>query len=196
MYNVKRKFICGRSCLHPYNDHSLIGPAPTHRVIKLILFSQPPVNDHQAATGILGLRPSTTTAHIVRAILESIAFRVVQLYRCTAKETTFRFTEMRVDGGVSQNDFICQSIADLTGLRVERAVNSDSSAIGVGFVAGLKANVWSSRDELLKLRKIDRLFTPNKDNHKSIVQRMDGWERALERFKYWYSSGELNEVVA
>lgn len=75
--------------------------------------SQPPINDHQAATGILGIRPSTQTAHIVRAILESIAFRVIQLLRCSIQETKFIPSLIRVDGGVSRNDFICQSIADL-----------------------------------------------------------------------------------
>lgn len=152
------------------------------------------MNDHQAATGILGLRPSTKSAHIVRAILESIAFRVVQLLRCTTKETNFKMSIIRVDGGVSQNDFVCQTIADITGMPVERAVNSDASAIGVGFVAGLRAGVWRSRLELVKMRKIERVFRPEGRNKDVIKKRMEAWERALERFKYWYSLGELTEL--
>lgn len=157
--------------------------------------SQPPINDHQAATGILGIRPSTKTAHIVRAILESIAFRVMQLLRCSTQETHFRPSLIRVDGGVSQNDFVCQTIADISGTRVERAVISDASAIGVGFVAGLGAGVWKSRTELVKMRKIDKVFIPADDNEAERVKsRMESWERALERFKHWYSHGDLSEV--
>lgn len=117
------------------------------------------------------------------------------MLRCTAKETNFRVSLIRVDGGVSQNDFVCQTIADITGLSVERAVNSDASAIGIGFVAGLGAGVWKSRSELVRMRKIDRVFVPDKKNGAIVVNRMESWERALERFKNWYSHGELRELV-
>lgn len=153
------------------------------------------MNDHKATTGILGIRPTTQTAHIVRAILESIVFRVVQLLRCSARETNFKVTLIRVDGGVSQNDFVCQTIADITGLPVERGVNSDSSAIGVAFVAGLSSGVWKSRSEMVRMRKIDRVFRPNEENAERVVKRMESWEKALERFKGWYSTGELEELI-
>lgn len=148
---------------------------------------QPPVNDHQAATGLLGIRPSTRTEHVVRAILESIAFRVIQLLRCTIKETSFRPTRIRVDGGVSNNDFVCQSIADISGTPVERGVNSDASAIGVASIAGLNVGLWGSREEVMRLRQIDRVFEPNVKEQKKIRGRMELWEKALERFKGWYS---------
>ena len=54
-----------------------------------------PINDNQAATGILGIRPNTINAHLVRAVLESIAFRVAQLYLCTTKETNMKFSTIR-----------------------------------------------------------------------------------------------------
>lgn len=53
------------------------------------------MNDYQAASGLIGLRPSTNNAHIVRAVLESIAFRVAQLYTCTLNETDFTFSVIR-----------------------------------------------------------------------------------------------------
>lgn len=54
-----------------------------------------PINDYQAASGLIGLRPSTKNAHIVRAVLESIVFRVAQLYDCTLNETKFKFSVIR-----------------------------------------------------------------------------------------------------
>lgn len=56
---------------------------------------QAPINDSLAAAGLIGLQPSTKNAHIVRAVLESIAFRVAQLYDCTLNETKFQFTVIR-----------------------------------------------------------------------------------------------------
>lgn len=46
-------------------------------------------------------------------------------------------TYFRVDGGVSKNNFICQLLADITKLDVERSSNSELSVLGAGFLAGL-----------------------------------------------------------
>lgn len=94
----------------------------------------------------------------------------------------------RVDGGVSKNDFICQLIADLTQLNVERAKDSELSALGAGFLAGLNLGVWKNRDELIKLRDVDRIFIPNENNYTNASEKLKCWERAVERFKGWYNS--------
>lgn len=98
----------------------------------------------------------------------------------------FNFNLNRVDGGVSKNDFICQLLADLSKLKVERAFDSELSALGVGFLAGLNTGVWNSRDELTKLRKVERIFVPNPNNYEKAMQKMKHWERAVDRFKGWY----------
>lgn len=91
-----------------------------------------------------------------------------------------------VDGGVSKNDFICQLLADLTKLKVERAYDSELSALGAGFLAGLRVGIWKSRDELIKLRKVERVFVPNENIHERCTMKMKNWERAVGRFKGWY----------
>lgn len=57
--------------------------------------TQAPINDHQAASGLIGIKPSTKNAHIVRAVLESIVFRVAQLYACTVEETEYTFSVIK-----------------------------------------------------------------------------------------------------
>lgn len=91
-----------------------------------------------------------------------------------------------VDGGVSKNDFICQALADLTNLKVERSTDSELSALGAGFLAGLRIGIWKSRDELIKLRKVERIFVPNESIHERCMSKMKNWERAIGRFKGWY----------
>nr|CAD7425178.1 unnamed protein product [Timema monikensis] len=62
-------------------------------------------------------------------------------------------TPPRVDGGVSHNDFVCQLLADLIEIKVERSTSTEMSVLGVGFLAGLYSGVWKSKEELCQLRK-------------------------------------------
>ncbi|XP_055913478.1 putative glycerol kinase 5 [Eupeodes corollae] len=146
----------------------------------------PPVNDYKAASGFLGITPSTTRAHLVRAILESIAFRIAQICEATKSETNYNMQCLKVDGGVSKNDFICQFLADLVGISVERAVNSESSVLGSAYIAGLNIGIWKNRDEIRKFRIVDKLFKPREEFKSENRERMNIWERSVERFKEWY----------
>uniref|UniRef100_A0A1L8E1T9 Glycerol kinase 5 n=1 Tax=Nyssomyia neivai TaxID=330878 RepID=A0A1L8E1T9_9DIPT len=145
-----------------------------------------PMNDSKAATGVLGIRPTTTKAHIVRALLESIAYRVAQLYSCTLEETDFKFSIIRVDGGVSRNDFVCQLLANLTGLEVERTNNSEFSVLGTAFLAGLNAGIFKNRDELVRKRVVEELFYPQPEHTERIKEKFHRWQEATERFRDWY----------
>lgn len=67
-------------------------------VLYVICIGQPPYNDCTAAAGFVGIKPSTTKAHMVRAVLESIAFRTAQLYECVRAETSYNFHSIRYRG--------------------------------------------------------------------------------------------------
>ncbi|KAH9487675.1 putative glycerol kinase 5 [Bulinus truncatus] len=73
---------------------------------------QTPFNDDKAVTTLFGLNPTTTRAHIVRAVLESLAFRFKALYETVLTETKIPFSCVRVDGGVTNNNFLVQLIFD------------------------------------------------------------------------------------
>lgn len=64
-------------------------------VINILLSSQAPYNDGSAASGFVGMKPSTTKAHLVRAVLESLAFRIAQLYNCVRAENSYEFNIIR-----------------------------------------------------------------------------------------------------
>jgi len=146
----------------------------------------PPINDYKSASGFLGIRTSTKKAHLIRALLESIAFRVAQLYECTKTETNYKLTCIRIDGGVSKNNFICQLIADLTNLNVERAVTTETSVLGSAFVVGLKEGILKNTEELKKFREIDRIFKPRPEINLKYKDKLKAWEEVLYRFKGWY----------
>ncbi|KAH0946986.1 hypothetical protein HN011_006730 [Eciton burchellii] len=145
---------------------------------------QAPINDYTAATGFLGVKPTTRKEHIVRSLLESLVFRIQLLYECLCKETSFTYRKIKVDGGVSNNDFIMQSLADSTGLEVERPVSVEMSIYGVAFLAGLQCGLWESREEVSELRRVDRVYKPNERSR--LSRSFNQWRRAVERFKNWY----------
>ncbi|CAG0888213.1 unnamed protein product [Cyprideis torosa] len=105
---------------------------------------QAPVNDPTASAGFIGIKATSSRAHLVRAQLESIAFRLVQLVGVMKKEADFPIVKIRVDGGVSQNDFVMEILSSLCEVTLERQVDSERSALGTGLFLGLSQSTLSS----------------------------------------------------
>uniref|UniRef100_A0A8C2E4V6 Glycerol kinase 5 n=1 Tax=Cyprinus carpio TaxID=7962 RepID=A0A8C2E4V6_CYPCA len=138
---------------------------------------QAPLNDPKACASFMGLKPSTTKRHLVRAILESIAFRNKQLFDIMLRETRIPITKIRADGGVCTNNFIMQLTADLLGRKIERPSHFDMSCLGAAFVAGLGTGK--------ELATFESKADWDKDGrYRGVLQ---SWERALQRSMHWYS---------
>lgn len=144
-----------------------------------------PINDFRAASGFIGVSADTTKNHLVRALLESIVFRVAQLINSSMKETDYKIKLMRVDGGVSNNDFVCQFLADLCGIIVERSGDAENTSLGIAFLCAYNLKL-KSIDELKKSYNSGKIFTPRRDYKDQAVATMKRWEQAVERFKGWY----------
>ena len=86
-----------------------------------------PYWDQSARGTIFGLSRSTTKAHLLRALLEGIAYRVVDILRAAERETGVPLRLLRVGGGMSKSAVFCQILADLTGTVVERTQIEDPS---------------------------------------------------------------------
>ncbi|KAK9310819.1 hypothetical protein QLX08_000104 [Tetragonisca angustula] len=146
-----------------------------------------PINDYTAAAGFIGMKPTTERSHVVRSMLESIVYGIILVFEVLDQETNQVYDKIRVDGGVSANDFVLQLLADLTGLEVERATTTEMSILGVAFLAGLQCGVWKSKEDVHKLRKIEKTFKPNVENMMRYRLMMNQWKQALQRFGRWYS---------
>ncbi|XP_069166062.1 glycerol kinase 5 isoform X2 [Procambarus clarkii] len=153
---------------------------------------QAPLNDARATGGFLGLNAGTTRAHMVRAMLESLAFRIYQMYSAMLNEADYELLSLRVDGGVAQNDFLMQTIATLTGKNLERPTSIDVSALGCAFLAGMGAGLWKTRAELIPLRQVEKVFYPQMNLQPQLLEQMKEWERALQRFTRWHTKSSLN----
>ena len=146
---------------------------------------QAPMNDFRAASGFIGISASTTKSCLVRAMLESIVFRVVQLLKASTKETDYKIELLRVDGGVSKNNFICQTLADLCQITVERSKDTENTSLGVAYVCAYNLKL-ATIDELSKCYTSGKIFYPRKEKYETVLALEKRWEDALERFKAWY----------
>ncbi|GBP00524.1 Putative glycerol kinase 5 [Eumeta japonica] len=146
-----------------------------------------PINDHKAASGFIGITPSTKREHLIRALLESIVFRLVQLSETAEKETGQKLKILKLDGGVSRNNFVCQFLADASGIHVERASNPESSVMGATYAAGINMGLWKTFNDVIKFRDVECVFEPNRENFLVIRERMNTWLKAINRFGVWYS---------
>ncbi|WP_205474679.1 glycerol kinase GlpK [Nocardioides sp. SYSU D00038] len=130
---------------------------------------------------IIGITRGTTRAHVVRATLEAIAFEVRDVL-----DTMPGLSSLRVDGGASANDLLCQVQADQVGVPVDRPRLVETTALGAAFLAGLGTGVWGSVDDLRQTWQLDRSFTPSADRTAADAAHAR-WTDAVERAKGWAS---------
>jgi glycerol kinase len=137
------------------------------------------------ARGIMvGLTRGTTKNHIVRAGLQSMAYQANDLLTAMTEDSGIKTKVVRVDGGASANNYLCQFQADILGVRVSRPKNVETTAMGAAFLAGLAVGVWKDTDQIKKFWKEDRSFTLSQSQEK-VDYILRGWKRAVERAKGW-----------
>ncbi|XP_049641338.1 putative glycerol kinase 5 [Suncus etruscus] len=147
---------------------------------------QAPLNDPCACASFMGLKPSTNKYHLVRAILESLAFRNKQLYEVMQKEIQIPVTKIRADGGVCKNNFIMQMTSDLLNETIDRPAHVDMSCLGAASLAGLAVGFWRDKEELKKLRQSEMVFKPQK-KWQHYEMSMENWVKAVKRSMNWYN---------
>lgn len=147
---------------------------------------QAPLNDPCACASFMGLKHSTSKYHLVRAILESIAFRNKQLYDMLQREIQIPVTNIRADGGVCNNAFVMQMTSDLINEKIDRPAHFDMSCLGAASLAGLAVGFWADKEELQKLRQSEIVFKPQRKWQEYEVN-MENWVKAVKRSMNWYN---------
>jgi glycerol kinase len=133
-----------------------------------------------ARAAIHGLTLDSGRAHIVRAALESVAYQTRDLMEAMAADGGSRPRALRIDGGMVVNDWLCQFLADILDLPVERPVVTETTALGAAYLAGLATGVYPSIDAVSKGWHRERLFEPAMPA--DLRERLHaGWRRALAR---------------
>lgn len=128
---------------------------------------------------IVGLTFNTNKKHIVRAALESIAWQIKDVVIAMEQDSKIQLKQLMVDGGISSNNFVVQFIADVLGKEVVNIGMPDVSALGAGYLAGLRAGVFGNINSILKLDSVRKIYHPrSNDKLKALYQ---GWLNAINK---------------
>jgi glycerol kinase len=142
-----------------------------------------PTWDPHARGTLLGLTRGTTRAHVVRAAIEAMAWHTADVLDAIAAASGTRVSELRVDGGASVMDLLCQFQADVTGVTVRRAALRETTALGAALLAGRAEGVWSSFADAARACTTDASFSPQP--LPDLDARRADWHRGVERARNW-----------
>lgn len=134
--------------------------------------------DPDVRAAIFGMTRATGRAELVRATLESICHQTHDLFSAMADDGITP-SVLRVDGGMVANDWMVQTLSDTIALTVDRPAVMETTALGAAYLAGLKAGMYGSLEDLSKNWRMERRFVPE-TNDENRKRRLEKWRRAVE----------------
>lgn len=140
-------------------------------------------NQHARGT-LVGITRGSSSAHIARAALDSIAYQTLEVLLAMQNDSGIDIRELRVDGGATINNQLMQFQSDLLQAKVVRPKITETTALGAAYLAGLAVNYWSNINEVKQQWQMDRTFSPEikpAETH-SLIK---GWHRAVKAAKAW-----------
>lgn len=143
-----------------------------------------PYWDQKARGIVVGITRGTTSAHFVRAALESIAFQNMDILKAMEADSGISIKELRVDGGATVNKSLMQFQSDILNVKVVKSEIPELTAAGAAYLSGLAVNYWSGLDDIQKkwnLKKI--IFEPKKIFGR--IKKIKEWKKAIKTTRYW-----------
>ena len=138
--------------------------------------------DMDARGAIVGLTRGASRAHVARASLEAMAYQTRDVVECMQRDSGIKAKELRVDGGATRNDFLCQFQADILGIPVVRPVITETTALGAAYLAGLAVGFWKSEKEIAGQWQEEKRFEP-KMKKSQRDKLYAGWQEAVSRVR-------------
>jgi len=137
------------------------------------------------ARGVMvGLTRYANKNHIARAVLEACAYQTRDIVEAMNKDSGVSLAELKVDGGMVNNDLLMQFQSDTLAVPVTRPKVTETTALGAAYAAGLAAGFWSGLEGLRKNWVADKTWHPAmtaEDREKGY----SGWKKAIERTFNW-----------
>jgi glycerol kinase len=144
--------------------------------------------DSYARGSMFGITRGTTAGHLARAAVESIAYQVADLLDAMRSDSRVAVDELRVDGGAAANDSLMQFQSDILRVPVVRPANTESTALGAAYLAGLAVGFWKDGLKHLGATK-SRRFEPKMPESQARSLRAR-WSEAVARTRNWESPAE------
>ncbi|MFG3119341.1 glycerol kinase GlpK [Streptomyces sp. NPDC048197] len=133
---------------------------------------------------IAGLTRYVTKAHIARAVLEATAWQTREITDAMTKDSGVDLTALKVDGGMTSNNLLMQTISDFLDAPVVRPMVAETTCLGAAYAAGLAVGFWSSTDELRANWRRAAEWTPRMDAA-TRDREYKNWLKAVERTMGW-----------
>lgn len=143
-----------------------------------------PYWDASSRGAIFGLTRDSSSKHLVKAALQSIAYQTKDIVEAIQEDTKVKMQNLNVDGGASMNDYLMQFQSDILGIQVDRPEIFESTALGAAYLAGLQSGIWTI-DDLKKIRKTSKLFEPDL-SLESRASLYNKWKDAVSRTLNWH----------
>jgi glycerol kinase len=140
--------------------------------------------DPYARGAVLGITRGTTRAHLARAVVEAMAWQTRDVVDAMTAAAGRPLVELRVDGGASVMDVLCQFQADVLGVPVRRAAIPETTALGAAFLAGLGVGIWATPAEIGTQWRADAEFQPSQPAE-AVDAGFTVWHRAVDRAGGW-----------
>ena len=138
-----------------------------------------PYWDSKARGVLSGLTRDTGPKEIIRAIIESTAYQSYDLFNAMKKDG-LNPKVIKIDGGMVNNNWFSQFLADILNIKVYRSQTEETTALGAAFMAGLQIGVFKSLTDISKKWKSNRKFIPKIKNSERL-NLLKGWSRAIRR---------------
>ena len=133
---------------------------------------------------IVGLTHYVTNAHLARAVLEATAYQTRDIFEAMNKDSGIELTTLRVDGGMVVSEPLMQFQADILGIPVTRPAETQMTAVGAAFAAGLAVGFWKNKVELKEYWRSYKRWEPLMPAEKREAL-YAGWQKAVERSFNW-----------
>lgn len=132
---------------------------------------------------IVGLTAFSTKAHVTRATLEAICYQTRDVVDLMAAESGHTVTEIRADGGGTQNGLLMQLQADILGVPVRPSDNLESTCLGAAYLAGLAVGFWPDLESVRRNWKASREYVPSWPAERTQLS-YKGWKDAVAKARY------------
>ena len=136
--------------------------------------------------GIFGISRNTSISDIVKSTLDSLTFQTYELIEAMEKDSKTKIKEMKVDGGMVANNPFIQSISNTLQIKIIRPQNTETTALGVAYLAGLNSGHIKNIQKIKKLWKVDKTFKP-KVKKNEIQIKINKWKKSIKLLIKYFS---------
>lgn len=140
--------------------------------------------DQYARGTIVGLTRGCNKNHIIRATMDSLCYQFNDVLTAMEADSGIHMKSIRVDGGASANNYLMQTLSDISSVPVDRPRCVETTALGAAYLAGLAVGYWENRAAVLENWTVDRSFRPD-ISEEERRKRVKGWNRAVRCSYAW-----------